>query len=266
MDKLWRITHNFAVTIKYFFLDKCMKLLVLDIDGVLSQGEAQAFDLSLLGRLRKLNQASKTDSSIPSVTINTGRPSPYVEALMQAIDGWQPALYENGAGLYFPLTYEFRITALLTSSIKSQLNSLINLLDKEIVQSGKAYWQPGKTVCYTLFSYGDYTVAELAEEVAGLAASSSEDIAVAIAGQALNIYPKLITKGTGVEWLAEATDIALSEMAGVGDSDGDIDFLRLLSHCAAPDNATVAVKSIVNYVSRYPTTAGLNDILDYWKL
>src|SRR5688500_2223144 len=112
-----------------------MKLLVLDIDGVLSQGEAHAFDLSLLGRLRELNQQAKTNSSIPAVTLNTGRPSPYVEALMQAIEGWQPALYENGAGLYFPQHYEFRITPLLASSIKTQLNTLIALLDKEIVQT-----------------------------------------------------------------------------------------------------------------------------------
>lgn len=243
-----------------------MKLLVLDIDGVLSHGEAQAFDLSLLGRLRELNQQAKTNPSIPAVTLNTGRPSPYVEALMQAMDGWQPALFENGAGLYFPQNYSFKITPLFTSSIKTQLNTLIALLDKEIVQTGKAYWQPGKTVCYTLFSHGNYTITELADDVKAFAESISEELAVVIAGQALNIYPRMITKGTGIEWLAEVTGIALSEMAGVGDSDGDIDFLRLLAFRAAPSNATTNVKSIVDYVSSYPTTAGLHDILDYWKL
>jgi hydroxymethylpyrimidine pyrophosphatase-like HAD family hydrolase len=243
-----------------------MKLLVLDIDGVLSQGEAQAFDLKLFERLRAFNQKARTETSVPAVTINTGRPSPYVEAIMQAIDAWQPAIYENGAGLYFPQSYEFRITPLFTSNLKNQLRILIDLLDKEIVQTEKAYWQPGKTICHTLFSCGEYTIEKLAEEVGLLAKDVSQDLAVAIAGQALNIYPAMITKGTGLEWLAQETKIPLSEMAGIGDSDGDIDFLKLLAYPAAPDNASLGVKAIAAYVSAYPTTAGLHDILDYWKL
>ena len=243
-----------------------MKLLVLDVDGVLSKGEAHAFDLQLFGRLRELNQRAKSDSTVPAVTLNTGRPSPYVEAVMQAIDGWQPALYENGAGLYFPQNYEFRVTPLLTSPIKSQLRALIDLLDKEIVQKDKAYWQPGKTVCYTLFALGDYSVEALAEEVSTLAEDVSENLAVSIAGQALNIYPRMITKGSGLEWLAEETGIAFTEMGGIGDSDGDIDFMRLLAYPAAPENATVGVKAIAAYVSGYQTAAGLHDILDYWKI
>jgi hydroxymethylpyrimidine pyrophosphatase-like HAD family hydrolase len=91
-------------------------------------------------------------------------------------------------------------------------------------------------------------------------------LAVVLASQALNIYPKIINKGTGLQWLSEETGISALEMAGVGDSDGDVDFLRLVASPAAPENSTSAVKAIVHYVSAYQTAAGLADILDYWKV
>jgi hydroxymethylpyrimidine pyrophosphatase-like HAD family hydrolase len=243
-----------------------MKLIVLDIDGVLSDGEARPFDLKLMGHLRELNRQSQTDSAIPAVTLNTGRPSPYVEAVMQSIDGWQPALFENGAGLYFPQSYRFQISPLLSSSIKTQLQELISVLDKNIVQNGKAYWQPGKTICHTLFPIPPYSITEIADEVRACLGHVSDLFAASIAAQALNIHPRNISKGTGLQWLAEHTNIQLSEMAGIGDSDSDMDFLNLLAHSAATDNATANVKAMVRYVSPYPTTEGLEDILTHWQL
>ena len=103
-----------------------MKLIVLDCDGVLSKGEAQPFDPALLARLARLNRRAGAGESVPAVTLNTGRPSPYVEAVMQAIDGWQPALYENGAGLYFPKTYRFETTPLLNAETKAALDNLFD--------------------------------------------------------------------------------------------------------------------------------------------
>jgi hypothetical protein len=101
-----------------------MNLIVLDIDGVLSRGEAQPFDLNLLARLANLNRRAREDDTIPAVTLNTGRPSAYVEAVMQTIDGWQPALYESGAGLYFPQTYQFQLTPALTPAHLAGCGSL----------------------------------------------------------------------------------------------------------------------------------------------
>ena len=110
-----------------------MKLIVLDIDGVLSPGEAHTFDLGLLARLSDLNRRARQGEAVPAVTLNTGRPSPYVEAVMQAIDGWQPALYESGAGLYFPQSYQFQAAPGLTPTHLSELRLIIERLDQAIV-------------------------------------------------------------------------------------------------------------------------------------
>ncbi len=241
-----------------------MKLIVLDCDGVISKGEGQPFDLNVLARLADLNRQSRQGRDVPAVTLNTGRPSPYVEAITQAIDGWQPALYENGSGLYFPETYQFKQTPLFSSEIKAALQEVIHQIDQSIVQSGRAYWQPGKSVCYSLFANPPLTSADFREEVKAIVAENSSQFEITPASLALNIHPPGINKGTGLQWLAQVTNINPACMGGVGDSEGDIDFLRLVGHPAAPANATAEVKAMVHYVSVQDDAAGLNDILNYW--
>jgi hydroxymethylpyrimidine pyrophosphatase-like HAD family hydrolase len=243
-----------------------MKLIVLDIDGVLSQGEAHPFDLGLLARLANLNRRARAGETVPAVTLNTGRPSIYVEAVMQTIEGWQPALYESGAGLYFPQTYQFQTTPILTPEHLGKLHQVVKEVDKAIVQTQRAYWQPGKSVCYTLFAHPPFTSTDLITEVQAAVARVSPEFVVTQASQAINIHPAGIDKGTGVVWLAQVTGINLTEMGGVGDSAGDIDFLRQIGFAAAPTNATLAVKAIVHYVSAQADTAGLHDILNHWSL
>lgn len=241
-----------------------MKLIVLDIDGVLSLGEANSFDLTLFKRLATLNQQARSDASVPAVTLNTGRPSPYVEAVMQAIDGWQPALYESGAGLYSPETYQFQETPLMKKDDKQALNLVLGIVDKALVQTGKAYWQPGKTICHSLFAISPLTIEDITEEVTVTLAQYSENFIAVPAIIALNIQPKHISKGTGLEWLAQVTGIDMAAMAGAGDSTADADFLKLIGYPAAPANATDNVKAVAKYVSPHNAATGLHDILDYW--
>jgi hydroxymethylpyrimidine pyrophosphatase-like HAD family hydrolase len=101
-------------------------------------------------------------------------------------------------------------------------------------------------------------------EVEAIVAEVSDDFVVTPASLALNIHPAGIDKGTGLRWLAQVTGLDLIDMGGVGDSAGDIDFLRLVGYPAAPANAIVEVKGMAGYVSAQPFAAGLQDILDYW--
>jgi 3-deoxy-D-manno-octulosonate 8-phosphate phosphatase KdsC-like HAD superfamily phosphatase len=64
-----------------------IRLVVVDVDGVLSQGEAAPLDFAVLQRLAELNDGACQDPAYPAVTVCTGRPVRYVEVLMQAIHG-----------------------------------------------------------------------------------------------------------------------------------------------------------------------------------
>jgi hydroxymethylpyrimidine pyrophosphatase-like HAD family hydrolase len=148
----------------------------------------------------------------------------------------------------------------------SRFQEIFDAIDKKIVKTGKAYWQPGKTVCYSLFAHPPLQISEVAIEVSELVSKLSDEFEVTSAVLALNIYPKNVHKGTGLNWLAEITGISIDEMAGVGDSAGDIDFLRLVGKSAAPANAVQEVKDNVHYVSAQEAAEGLDDILNYWGL
>ena len=62
-----------------------IRLIVIDVDGVLSPGEAAPLDFAVLQRLAEVNDRARHDPHHPAVTLCTGRPAPYVEVLMQAI-------------------------------------------------------------------------------------------------------------------------------------------------------------------------------------
>jgi hypothetical protein len=91
-----------------------IRLIVADVDGVLSSGEAAPFDFAVLQRLAEVNDRARHEPQHPAVTLCTGRPAPYVEVLMQAIHGFYPAIYEHGAGLYMPEPYGFKAHPALT--------------------------------------------------------------------------------------------------------------------------------------------------------
>ncbi|RME97312.1 MAG: hypothetical protein D6768_19975 [Chloroflexi bacterium] len=243
-----------------------MRLIVLDCDGVISKGEAQPFNPALFARLADLNRRARRGEAVPAVTLNTGRPSPYVEAVMQAIEGWQPALFENGAGMYLPGPYQFKTTPLLTQTHKTALRQIVQRLDREFVQPGHLYWQPGKSVCHSLFAHPPRTISEFLPDVQATVAQISADFVAVPAVLALNIYPAHITKGSGLRWLAGEAGIAPAEMGGVGDSSSDVDFLRLVGRPAAPANATGDVKSVAEFVASGENAAGLLQILDYWQV
>lgn len=241
-----------------------LKLIVLDCDGVLSVGEAQPFNLELMARLAELNRRSRQGETVPAITLNTGRPSPYVEAVMQAIGGWQPALFETGSGMYLPQTYQFETTPLLAGENLAAMDEILARVDAAIVQRGFAYWQPGKQVCHSLFAHPPYTIADFIGEVQAIATEVSTAFAVVSAVLALNIYPAHINKGSGLQWLADVTGIEPAAMAGVGDSSSDVDFLQLVGYPAAPDNATPDVKEVVHFVATRPDALGVLDILEQW--
>ena len=165
-----------------------------------------------------------------------------------------------------PQTYQFETTPILDEERKQALQDLLLEIDSAVVKSGKAYWQPGKSVCYTLFAHHPLEITDFLDEVKAIVANYQGQFSIAQAKLALNIYPAGINKGTGLHWLAEVTDIPVEQMAGVGDTSGDVDFLQLVGYPAAPHNATDDVKAVVGYVSPKVDIAGLMDILDYWRV
>lgn len=244
--------------------DRNVGLIVLDIDGVVTEGESAPLDLDFLGTLAGMNQRARRDNSQPPVTLCTGRPAPYLELMLQAIDGQLPGIFENGAGLYFPENYRFVPHPLVVND--GTIRTVRELLEQGPIDQGKAYIQPGKIHTLTIFATDPEETDQLKTWTEKALGDRAAGVDLVYSTSCLNILPPAIDKGKGVEFLAQETGFGPETMLGVGDSDVDIPFLQRVEHSAAPSNAVPAVKLIVDYVSTQRTSRGVLDILEEYEL
>ncbi len=241
-----------------------IRLLLLDIDGVLTRGEAQALDLDLLSELAAMNRAARADPARPAVSLCSGRPAPYVEVLLQAIDGHLPAIFENGCGLYDPRAYRFLPHPALGDG--SAMDAARQRLHAELVRSGRVFFQPGKEFSLSLFPLNDVTAADLYRLAEAALGAARPAVELVYSVSCLNVIPRGVDKSAGLRFLCEQIGLGSDEVLGVGDSEVDVPFLQVAGRSAAPANAGEAVKRIVDYVAPRPTANGVRDILKEFGL
>jgi len=241
-----------------------LRLVLADVDGVITRGEGQAIDIEVLQRLAAINAAATLDPCIPAITLCTGRQAPYVELMAQLVGAFLPCIFEHGAGLFFPTTFLYEFDTHLGPDYAARLATLRAALDGPLIQPGRAFVQPGKEATMTLYPRGPLgtsSVAELAELVEAVVARVAPEFGVARNVHGVEVRPRGIDKGTGARRMAELLDIPLQAMAGVGDSDPDLTFLNCVGLSAAPRNATPTVRQHVMYVANASFGDGLLEIV-----
>ena len=242
-----------------------MRIVVVDIDGCLTPGEAAAWNFDVLRFVAELNQRARRGDAPFAVTLCTGRQQPYVEAMMQAIDGFQPAIYENGAGLYYPQTYTFLEHRAITNETRTRRAEIKHIIQRELVARGIAQFQPGKEINLTLYPAREkISLAEIAERARAVLKKELDGFDLYASVSSVEILPPGIDKGAGVEWLANEIAIPLAEFGGIGDAPADLLFLKRVAYSAAPANATDDVKANVQFVSQYENARGVQEILKVW--
>ena len=241
-----------------------IRLVVVDVDGCLTPGEGGAWDWEALGVLQDLNARARRGEAAPAITLCTGRQEPYVEAMMQAIGGFVPCVYENGCGLYLPDGYRFLEHQAITPEVRATLAAAKTRLYNDIVAPGLGYFQPGKEVSLSVYPAAGRGVRSMRQRIVASLSGLPETLTLHTSATCVDITPAGIDKGQGVRWLAEVTQIALQDMGGIGDSPGDLAFLRLVGASAAPANAMAQVKEHAHYVSPFRNGKGVVDIVAHW--
>jgi HAD superfamily hydrolase (TIGR01484 family) len=242
-----------------------LRLVVIDVDGCLTPGEGQPWNFEALEYVAQLNRRAQEDPTKLAVTLCTGRQEPYVEVLMQAIDAHLPGIYENGGGLYFPREYRFVENPLITAAMREALVGIKATLQREIVEVGLGYFQPGKEVSLSLYPLSEVSVHKLYLATAEALATYRAGYIAQESVSCVDVIPRGIDKGAGVRWLSRETGIPLDQIGGIGDSTSDLKFLSIIGHSAAPSNAADEVKARVDYVSPYEDGDGVVDILRRWS-
>ena len=250
-----------------------IKLIALDIDGVISKGMKSKFDNRILNILADINYradknretpGNNSEQGIAPVTVITGRPQPYVEALLQIIQGFVPAVFEQGTGFYDPSSYVIGKNPDL-ENLKI-FNQIKNHVSAEFAEKNIAVVQPGKEYTISLYSENTAVHYNLKEMILEKNSSWETYFDFIYSSNCLNIMPKGFHKGKGIELLSEKTGIPLRNILGVGDSDVDVPFLEKTGFSAGPANSSEKVKKAADYVALKNYQDGLYEILEHYSL
>lgn len=226
----------------------------------------QITDLEGLRKLQKTVTKVKNED-LPPVILLTGRPVPYCESVIQDIDALGPgfeidSIAENGA-IYWDHNNQ-RISAFhpkFEENLESgRLREAVERLKKEY----DAVEEPGKEICVSL-NPTKHEVTELYSITRQVLKENDiiENFNVDHSSTAVDITPKGVNKKSGLAHLLCKEDIDSEKVLGVGDSQGDIEWLSSIGHPAAPANSSKEVKNIENvFVAGSENVRGVNEILE----
>lgn len=237
-------------------IQKNRNIYYIDIDGCITNGKAKSSNTDALLKLSCLVR-----SNYQQYGLCTGRSAPYVEAISQIVGINQWCICENGAYLYHPKSDELIFHPLVTSTTISALVSLKSLFHQQQYKS-ICKMELGKEVCISL-----NPINMPIEELFKIIAKEVDYNLLYInhSTTAVDITPKGVDKGSGLKMLAEMEDFSLMDVLAIGDSSGDLPFMRLAGIKACPANASDTVKSISDYISPYSTTEGVVDIIQHYQ-
>lgn len=225
-----------------------VRLVVTDNEGCFIPAKGQLIHPEPIARL----QAFLATTPQAALTFCTGRSVPYMEAMGQLaglVNSPLPFICEGGAVLYWPAADR---TELLVPV--PDLSTLIQALEP-----GTFRVEPGKFVCLSFYPEPPEPVSALFIRVAAHIDFSRYTAVTSVA--AVDITPIGVDKGFGLRQLSARTGIAVEQMLYVGDANNDLPAFAVAGQSACPANAGEDVKSAAGYVSPYPATEGLLDIL-----
>jgi hydroxymethylpyrimidine pyrophosphatase-like HAD family hydrolase len=232
-----------------------IKLFVVDLDGCISH-PFQTPDWEAINVIRNLNIASANDPSIPGLTICTGRPLPYAEAVAQWLCVEHPFAFESGAGLYHTQQNKLTWAPELTLERLRWIDELKEWSANVIMPKF-----PGSVAEFTKRSDIGliHPIADMNHqiyaEVKPYVNKYYPDFEVHDTDVSVNIILSDCNKSTGVRLLSESIGIALDDIAYIGDSSGDMPAMRIVNRAFAPSNARDVVKQIAEVIDEEATRA-----------
>ncbi len=228
-------------------LDHPVLVFACDIDGCLAAVGHAAYDLPSLHALAELNRASADDPTVPALTLLTGRPHPYVDAMMQVLDIRLPVSFENGAGLATREPYE----AWLVPEAQTNLAAL-EQCEQLLAERDDVFVQFGKVASLSVFPTDDGPdVDTLAAQLRALLQEHELQLVVdPSASDCVNVLLPGVDKALGLAALCETLDLPEVAVAGLGDSVGDVEWLRRCGVSFAPADASSEARAAVTHASQ----------------
>lgn len=243
-----------------------IKLVVADIDECITPFWQNHIDLVSMMKLQKYCLELHNSSNLPKVVLNSGRQVPYAEMVVQILGIFSdyPSVLESGSMLYYPKTRKVIVNPNISKEI---INTFFEI--KPIVQ----YWidngvnkEVGKELCVSLNPPEKQTIKYFFQKINKELIYFEEWVSITHSKTAVDITPKGMNKSSAVDILEKETSFKREEMLAIGDSESDLDIMKLVGFVACPSNANENVKRLVleknGYISSFSETKGVVDIFE----
>lgn len=233
-----------------------IKLFITDIDGCLSV-PFKTPDWELLSQLRRLNEQSSQDMAVPPLSICSGRPFPYVEAVAQWLGIDQPVVFES-AGIYELESNTIDFLPAFDAEAQQQVEELKSWLREEMVpQYSNLIIEFTKRMDAGVIHLDSSVIEEVYPQVVEYVEEHYPRFEVHRTDVSINIILQTNNKRNGILELCKVLDLEPREVAYIGDSSGDIPGLKVVGRAFAPSNASEEVKAEAEVLQAETTDAVL---------
>ncbi|MEX2502618.1 MAG: HAD hydrolase family protein [Trueperaceae bacterium] len=232
-----------------FALREPIRVFACDIDGCLAPVGHGSYDMTAMARIQSISRSSEHDPSVPALTLVTGRPQPYVDALLQMLHVRLPASFENGAGLCARHPYRSWFVLEVEEG-----RDVLQRAERLLADQDDLTLQLGKAASMSVFAVDSEAlpVPALAERLNAWADQHDLPLTIDPSSDCVNLLLPGVDKVRGLTALCDATDVTPAQVAGIGDSVGDAAWLRRCGVSVAPSGARPEARDAVAYASILP--------------
>lgn len=235
--------------------------MICDIDGCLAAESNAPLNLHALAEIAAFNRQAEEQGDRPRVTVCSGRPEPFVEAICRVIaNRTLPAIAENGVWLFDPSSDAYERDPAITASDLASLREAAAWIEMEYVPRGVVV-QPGKSASFSLWHAETAYLFSQIDRLREVFEARGWPLRVSHTVAWINCDLSHVSKGTGLSRLRARAGLAAERLAGIGDSASDLAMLEHVSYFACPANAVEAVRDRANYISPFHEAEGVLDIL-----
>lgn len=232
-----------------------IKLFITDLDGCVTDPFFTP-DWEAFSKIREYNLHSKDDSTIPPLSICTGRPMPYAEAIAQVLGIRIPFVFESGGGMYDVANNKITWTPALTDEAKKQVLEIKEWSNKHLIKAYKgSIPEFAKFTDIGIIHQNTNEVNEMYEKSVEYISTNYELFEVHNTEVSVNIILKQANKGEGIKMLCKHFGLGLDEVAYIGDSSGDVPGLKIVGTPFAPINAAKVTKDVAEVLEGRSTHA-----------
>lgn len=237
------------------------EVIVSDLDGCLANEAGGAFDLERLARIAKHNRLAESQQDRPPLTLCTGRPQPFAEAMSRLLGNLKvPIVAENGVWLYWPETNRYEMDPAIDEAHLSAVAEAARLLRERYAAQGVTQ-QPAKSASVTLYHPRREVLHQIFDEVRELLDAKGWPFRVSMTWDYINCDLAHISKQSGLKRFFDATGFEPRRAIGLGDTASDLPIAEACGWFGCPANGCESLHGIADYVSPFEETAGVLDIL-----